>query len=80
MAPPTAHHDIFCSCPLSLSLVLFPFISRCPRPAASHLCTKCATVYVVISSPLYITLSLSLFPLYVFRSIRLNSQGILVLL
>ncbi len=30
MAPPTAHHVIFCSYPLTLSLLSFPFTSDCP--------------------------------------------------
>jgi len=30
MAPPTAHHVIFCSCPLALSLLSFPFTSDYP--------------------------------------------------
>jgi len=65
MAPPTAHHVIFCSCPLALSLLLFPFTSNCLRPVATHLCTKYAIVYVVISYPLHISRPLPLFALYV---------------
>jgi len=64
MAPPTTHHVVFCSCPLALSLLLFPFTPNCLRPAATHLCTKCDIVYVVISYPLYISLPLSIFALY----------------
>lgn len=66
MAPPTAHHVFSCSCPLALSLLvlLFPFTFNCLRPAATHPCTKCAIVYVVISCPLYISLPLSLFAVY----------------
>ena len=55
MAPPTAYHVIFCFCPLAL------FTSNCLRPAVSHPWTKYAIVYAVISSPLYISLHLSLF-------------------
>ena len=41
MAPLTAHHIIFYSCPLSLSLLLFLSIFGCPRSTASHLYTRC---------------------------------------
>jgi hypothetical protein len=51
MAPPTAHHVIFCPRLLTLSLLFFPFTSKCLRPVATHLCSKYAIVYVVISYP-----------------------------
>lgn len=65
MAPSTAHHVIFCSCPLALSLLVFPLTSNCLRPVATHLCTKYAIVSVVISYPLHISQPLPLFALYV---------------
>ena len=65
MAPPTAHHGIFCSYPLSPSLLLFRFVSERLRPAANYLCIKCAIVYVVISYPLYILRPFFLFALYI---------------
>lgn len=65
MAPPITDHVVFCSCPLALSLLLFPFTPNCLRPAASHLYIKCAIVYVFISYPLYISRPLPLFALYV---------------
>ncbi len=46
MAPPTAHHVIFCSCPLALSLLLSPFTFNCLRVVATHLCSKYAIVYL----------------------------------
>ncbi len=64
LAPPTAHHVIFCSYPLALSLLLFLSTSDCLRPAASHLCTQCAIVYVVVSYSLYISRPLCVFALY----------------
>ncbi len=64
LAPPTTHHVIFCSCSLTLSLLLFPFTPICLRPTATHLCTKYAIIYIVISYLLYLSLPLSLFALY----------------
>ncbi len=64
MAPPTAYHVIFCSCPLALFLLLFTFTSNCLWPAATRPYTRCATVYVVISYPLYRSMPLSLFPVF----------------
>ncbi len=65
MAPPTAHHVIFCPRLLTLSLLLFPFTSKCLRLVATHLCSKYAIVDVVISYPLHISRPLPLFALYV---------------
>ena len=45
MAPLTAHNVIFYSKPPFHSLLLFPFISGCPRLVVGHLCTKCAIGY-----------------------------------
>ena len=66
IAPPTAHHVIFCSCPLALFLLLFTFNSSCLHPAVTRQCTKRVIVDVVISYPLCISLSpsLSLFAVY----------------
>lgn len=54
MALLTAHYVIFCFCPFSYSLLLFPFISKCLRPAASHpsatLCTLSSHIYSIYHS------------------------------
>ena len=63
MAPSAAHHVVFCSCPLALSLLLFPFTSDCLRSVATHLCSIYAVVCVVISYLLYISQRLPLFAL-----------------
>jgi hypothetical protein len=65
MALSAAHHVVFCSCPLALSLLLFSFTSDCLRPLATHLCTIYAIMCVVISFLLYISRALPLFALNV---------------
>jgi len=64
MAPPTTHYIVFCSYPLALSLLLFPFTPNYLRPIVTHLCTKYDIVYVIILYLLYISLPLSIFALY----------------
>lgn len=59
MAPPTSHHVIFYSFPLTFSL-------HFRLPAVTHRCTKHAATYVFILYLLYILLFLSLFSLYIF--------------
>ncbi len=49
---------LFCFCFFSSLLIAL-------WPAATHLCIKCVIVYLVISYLLYISLSLSLFAVYV---------------
>jgi len=58
MAPPTSHHVISCSFPLTLSL-------HFDLSAVTNRCTKHATTYVFILYLLYILLFLSLFALYI---------------
>jgi hypothetical protein len=58
MAPPTSHHVISCSFPLTLS-------HHFHLPVVTHRCTKRATTYVLVLYLLYILPLLSLFALYV---------------
>ncbi len=64
MAPPTAHHVIFCAYPLALSPSLFAFTSSCLRPAVTRQRTKRVIIDVIISYSPCISLSLSLFAQY----------------